>query len=217
MKILQAIDISRIKNFLTLNDSACTVISHRRGMSSVQQMPSFLPVSACRWKLVKIQKTIFYWLILIPSNPNILYYYVGQQKLHTNIHCYHWFIGNHHDCSLHLTQSKQLFSILNFHFSHTVPNESSLHHHFAAPGTVPQAVILGGEKVVSSIERIIRSIFLHKQPRCANASQDRLLLTAKKRLLVAGRPKTSDDPRQPCYSPLCIWDVQEEYRECRRA
>lgn len=96
-----------------------------------------------------------------------------------------------------------------------LPNRIFLHDHFANPVTVPQAVILGREKVASRTERIIKSGFLLKSQavRCANPSHDELLQPAEWGVLVAGRPKASGDPMQPLCSSLCIWDAWGECRE----
>lgn len=108
-------------------------------------------------------------------------------------------------------QHSQNISTPNFHFFHTsVSNKSSLHHHFAASATVPQAVILGrgrGEQKRrnSELKESSGPFFCHhRQPRHANTSHDMLLLPDKQGVLVAGRPKTSGNSWQPNCSSLFL-------------
>lgn len=159
--------MSRIKNFHTLNDSAHTKSSLTEKTSQVICTAEAI-ILTCVSVQMKTSKdsenNIFTDLFSYFHNP-VFYIAIGQQKLHTYIHHYHRYIEKHHNLNLCSTQAKQLFSILHFLFFYSsVPNESSLHS-FAAPGKVPQAAILGvgGEKVVSRTERIIRSIFLQLQ------------------------------------------------------
>lgn len=137
----------------------------RRHKSSVQQRPSFLPVSVCRWKLAKIQKTIFLltyfhtfitrcFILLLASKSSIPISIIIISILRNTITA---------TSAQHRQNNSSLCCIFFFFYS-SVPNKSSLHS-FAAPGKVPQAAILGvgGEKVVCRTERIIRSIFLQSQ------------------------------------------------------